>query len=88
MSGIHHVTAISGQAGRNLEFYNHIIGLRFVKKTVNSLEKRFGETVLSFRDADGTNLALVGTLEAESEPAWQGSDIPANAQSAVFTVSL
>jgi glyoxalase family protein len=35
MSGIHHVTAISGNAERNLEFYKHVIGLRFVKKTVN-----------------------------------------------------
>ena len=35
MSGIHHVTAISGNAKRNLEFYEHVIGLRFVKKTVN-----------------------------------------------------
>jgi glyoxalase family protein len=144
MSGIHHVTAISGKAERNLEFYNHVIGLRFVKKTVNfddpgtyhlyygdrvgrpgtiltffpwehatpgragvgftqqtafrvpagsigywthrfgekgvtheTLEKRFGEPVLSFTDTDGTNLALVGAAGAESEPAWQGSDIPA-----------
>jgi glyoxalase family protein len=35
MSGIHHVTAISGKAARNLDFYTHILGLRFVKKTVN-----------------------------------------------------
>ena len=35
MSGIHHVTAISGKAARNLEFYQRVIGLRFVKKTVN-----------------------------------------------------
>src|ERR1700751_2843931 len=35
MSGIHHVTAISGKAARNLEFYRRVIGLRFVKKTVN-----------------------------------------------------
>jgi glyoxalase family protein len=35
MSGIHHVTAISGKAERNLEFYKRVIGLRFVKKTVN-----------------------------------------------------
>lgn len=35
MSGIHHVTAISGNATRNLAFYSHILGLRFVKKTVN-----------------------------------------------------
>jgi glyoxalase family protein len=35
MSGIHHVTAISGKAARNVDFYQRVIGLRFVKKTVN-----------------------------------------------------
>jgi glyoxalase family protein len=35
MSGIHHVTAISGGASRNLDFYTRILGLRFVKRTVN-----------------------------------------------------
>ena len=35
MSGIHHVTAISGRADRNLDFYTGTLGLRFVKKTVN-----------------------------------------------------
>jgi glyoxalase family protein len=35
MSGIHHVTAISGQAVRNFDFYTRALGLRFVKKTVN-----------------------------------------------------
>jgi glyoxalase family protein len=35
MSGIHHVTAISGSASRNLDFYTRILGLRMVKKTVN-----------------------------------------------------
>jgi glyoxalase family protein len=35
MSGIHHVTAIAGKATRNLDFYTHVLGLRFVKKTVN-----------------------------------------------------
>jgi catechol 2,3-dioxygenase-like lactoylglutathione lyase family enzyme len=35
MAGIHHVTAISGRANRNLDFYTRILGLRFVKKTVN-----------------------------------------------------
>jgi len=32
MSGIHHVTAI---AGRNLDFFTRVLGLRLVKKTVN-----------------------------------------------------
>jgi glyoxalase family protein len=35
MSGIHHVTAISGKASRNVDFYTRILGLRLVKKTVN-----------------------------------------------------
>ena len=35
MSGIHHITAIAGDASRNLEFYTRILGLRLVKKTVN-----------------------------------------------------
>src|SRR5258705_6134915 len=35
MMGIHHVTAIAGNPSRNLEFYTRVLGLRFVKKTVN-----------------------------------------------------
>jgi glyoxalase family protein len=35
MSGIHHVTAISGPASRNLDFYTRVLGMRLVKKTVN-----------------------------------------------------
>jgi glyoxalase family protein len=34
-TGIHHVTAIAGQARRNLAFYTQTLGLRLVKKTVN-----------------------------------------------------
>jgi glyoxalase family protein len=33
--GIHHVTAITGDAQRNVDFYVGVLGLRFVKKTVN-----------------------------------------------------
>lgn len=35
MSGIHHVTAIAGNALKNFDFYTQVLGLRFVKKTVN-----------------------------------------------------
>ena len=35
MSGLHHVTAIAGNAARNLAFYTDTLGLRLVKKTVN-----------------------------------------------------
>ena len=33
--GLHHVTAISGAPQRNLDFYRGVLGLRFVKRTVN-----------------------------------------------------
>jgi glyoxalase family protein len=33
--GLHHITAISGGAQRNYDFYTRILGLRLVKKTVN-----------------------------------------------------
>lgn len=33
--GIHHITAIAGDAQRNFDFYANVLGLRFIKKTVN-----------------------------------------------------
>ena len=33
--GLHHVTAIASDPQRNLNFYTHVLGLRFVKRTVN-----------------------------------------------------
>jgi glyoxalase family protein len=39
--------------------------------------KRFGETVLAFKDRDGIRLALTGVKGAETKPAWSGSDVPA-----------
>lgn len=144
MSGIHHITAIAGNAARNVEFYTRVLGLRMVKKTVNyddpgtyhlyfadeagspgtiltffpwahatrgrngsgltettsfrvpkaslgfwlarfvekgvphdALATRFGETVLTFRDPDGTSLALVGVPGAENETAWVSAGVPA-----------
>ncbi|EJW13198.1 Glyoxalase family protein [Rhodovulum sp. PH10] len=141
-AGIHHVTAIAGQARRNLDFYTRTLGLRLVKKTVNfddpgtyhfyygdergrpgsiltffpwehaapgrigigetietvfrvpetsiadwtqrlvtlgvpheAPERRFGETVLSLRDPDGTKLALAGVPGIEAEPAWTGGEV-------------
>lgn len=143
MPGLHHVTAIAGDAARNHDFYTRVLGLRFVKKTVNyddpgtyhlyfgdeagspgtiltffpwghvpqgrggigltqtttfrvpegaigywthrfvelgvkhdAIEKRFGESVLSFSDPDGLGLALVGVAGAEAETAWSSSDVP------------
>lgn len=33
--GLHHITAIAGNAQRNYNFYTRVLGLRMVKKTVN-----------------------------------------------------
>lgn len=33
--GLHHITAIAGNAKRNLDFYTKVLGQRLVKKTVN-----------------------------------------------------
>lgn len=33
--GLHHITAIAGNAQRNFDFYTRVLGLRMVKKTVN-----------------------------------------------------
>jgi glyoxalase family protein len=35
LDGIHHITAITGDAPRNVDFYVRVMGLRLVKKTVN-----------------------------------------------------
>lgn len=35
IKGIHHITAIAGDAKRNFDFYTRVLGLRFVKRTVN-----------------------------------------------------
>jgi hypothetical protein len=35
MPGIHHVTALAGDAAANLAFYRNVLGLRLVKTTIN-----------------------------------------------------
>ena len=35
LDGIHHITAITGDAPGNVDFYTRVLGLRLVKKTVN-----------------------------------------------------
>ena len=35
LEGVHHITAITGDAPRNVNFYAGVLGLRMVKKTVN-----------------------------------------------------
>src|ERR671916_633358 len=61
-TGIHHVTAISGEPQRNLDFYAGVLGLRLVKKTVN------------FDDPDRLRIELVATEDAR--PGWAGGTVP------------
>ena len=35
LEGVHHITAITGEAQQNVDFYAGTLGLRMVKKTVN-----------------------------------------------------
>ena len=51
---------------------------RFVEKGVahDAPARRFGESIVSFRDSDGMRLALIGVPGIENEPAWGGGDVP------------
>ena len=35
LDGIHHITCITADAPGNVDFYARVLGMRFVKKTVN-----------------------------------------------------
>lgn len=50
--GIHHVTALAGDAQTNLDFYVGALGLRLVKRSVNQDDP--GTYHLFYADADGT----------------------------------
>ena len=70
--GLHHITAIAGNAKRNYDFYTRILGLRFVKKTVNfddpgTYHFYFGDevgspgTILTFFPWEGIQAGKQGT---------------------------
>ena len=52
INGVHHITAISGPAQENLDFYAGILGMRLVKKSVNQDDP--GTYHLFYADAEGT----------------------------------
>jgi glyoxalase family protein len=52
LEGIHHITAITGDAPRNVDFYARVLGLRMVKKTVNQDDPSVYH--LFYGDEDGT----------------------------------
>src|SRR5437867_13353468 len=74
--GLHHVTAIASEPQRNLDFYVGLLGLRFVKRTVNfddpgSYHFYFGDnrgtpgTILTFFPWPGARRGIRGTGQIE-----------------------
>jgi len=51
VNGLHHITAISGPAQENLDFYTGILGMRLVKRSVNQDDP--GTYHLFYADAEG-----------------------------------
>ncbi len=75
--GLHHVTAIASDPQRNLDFYTQVLGLRFVKRTVNFDDPEtyhfyFGETsvplVLSSPSSPGPVRLRVGAAQVRPSP--------------------
>ncbi|MEQ9620203.1 MAG: ring-cleaving dioxygenase [Deltaproteobacteria bacterium] len=77
IKGIHHITAIAGNAGTNHEFYTKVLGLRLVKKTVNfddpgTYHFYFGNaggepgTILTFFPWEGIRRGRAGTGQVTS----------------------
>ena len=75
--GLHHVTAIASDPQRNLDFYVGLLGLRFVKRTVNfddpgSYHFYFGDnrgtpgTILTFFPWPGARRGVRGTGQIEA----------------------
>jgi glyoxalase family protein len=75
--GLHHVTAIATDPQRNLDFYVGLLGLRFVKRTVNfddpgTYHFYFGDnrgtpgTILTFFPWPGARRGTRGTVQVET----------------------
>jgi glyoxalase family protein len=77
IGGLHHVTAIASDPQRNLDFYVGLLGLRFVKRTVNfddpgTYHFYFGDergtpgTILTFFPWPGAQHGIRGTGQIEA----------------------
>lgn len=62
--GLHHITAIAGEAQRNYDFYTKVLGVRLVKKTVNFDDP--GTYHLYYGDEHGTPGSILTFFP------WQG----------------
>ncbi|MGD8210217.1 MAG: ring-cleaving dioxygenase [Desulfobacterales bacterium] len=66
ISGIHHITAIASSASENLVFYESVLGLRLVKKTVNFDDPYTHH--LYYGDSDGAPGTIITFFPWENLP--------------------
>jgi glyoxalase family protein len=87
ITGLHHVTAISGDAQENLDFYSGILGMRLVKRSVN--QDSPGTYHLFYADAEGhPGSDLTFFPWPEMAPAHPGYGLTMDVSLAVPTGSL
>ena len=72
LEGIHHVTAITGDAPANVEFYAGTLGLRLVKKTVNQDDPTVYH--LFYADENGSSGADITFFEYPGAPRGRAGD--------------
>src|SRR2546421_1557820 len=69
LEGIHHITCITGDAPRNVDFYARVLGLRMVKRTVNQDDPTVYH--LFYADEDGDPGADLTFFEYLGSPRGQ-----------------
>jgi glyoxalase family protein len=72
LHGIHHITAITADAQANLDFYAGLLGLRFVKKTVNFDDPTAYH--LYYGDEPGTPGSILTFFEYPGVPKGRAGD--------------
>jgi len=72
IEGIHHVTCITGDAPRNVDFYVRVLGLRMVKKTVNQDDPTVYH--LFYADEKGSPGADITFFEYPGAPPGRAGD--------------
>jgi len=82
--GLHHISIVSANAQRTIDFYTTVLGLRFIKKTVNFDDPESYH--LYFGDEVGHQLKLPPWLESNrpniervlrpvSVPGWRSVEV-------------
>jgi glyoxalase family protein len=62
--GLHHITAIAGEPQRNYDFYCKLLGLRFIKRTVNFDDP--GTFRFYFGNEDGSPGSILSFLHSNN----------------------